>query len=114
MVQQSENDKIRTDCRDTFLDSPKKKENEKEKIVIIMSFSPLDATFVFCMTRNCGRTETASRYTQKAQKILFTKWCDVDGWIAKANRAQGTTCNPIEEQKTTLNRKEKAKHKLHG
>lgn len=52
-----------------------------------------DCTFVFCMTRNWGSTETASRYTQNAQKILLSIWCEVDGWINKANNAQGTTYN---------------------
>lgn len=49
-------------------------------------------TLVFCITRNWGNTETASRYTQNAQKTLLTKWWEVDGWISKANTAQGTIC----------------------
>lgn len=49
-------------------------------------------TLVFCITRNWGNTETASRYTQNAQKTLLTKWWEVDGWISKANTAQGAIC----------------------
>lgn len=52
-----------------------------------------DSTLVFCINRNWGNTETASKYTQKAQNIRFKIICDVDGWTAKAKKAQGTTYN---------------------
>lgn len=79
-------------------------EKPHKNVLIIKTY-----TFVFCITRNWGSTETASRYTQNAQKILFTKWWEVDGWINKANAAQGSTCIQIKKTRILLLEEKKKK-----
>ena len=68
---------------------PNRTQHKGNKLLI----SILIVTLVFCITRSWGSTETDSKYTQKPQKNLLMKLCDVDGWTNIANTAQGITYN---------------------